>query len=348
MQRLLLASLLVVGTLVVASRADDEKDKKKKESPSQAAFQAIMQAAIKDFRAATAADDKQKVLKEASDKLIKLARDNPKDPIAIQSLTTVMTMPLQDSSKEGQKAKAFEILKQDYKDSDLLATSIPQLAMSNNKEINDFVKLLADTGTNKKVRAAAVSAMLNSTDSALAENKDEKKGEELKATIEKYRKIAATDLKGMVKDLCVGAKMPELTSKNLDDKEVKLSDYKGKVVVVDVWATWCGPCVAMIPHSKKLVERMKDKPFALVSVSFDAKKETLTEFMKKTEMPWDHWWNGQNGPIGKELDIQFFPTIYVVDAKGLIRYKNVRGEKMDKAVELLVKEAEDGKKAKTE
>jgi thiol-disulfide isomerase/thioredoxin len=140
--------------------------------------------------------------------------------------------------------------------------------------------------------------------------------------------------------------MPELTSKNLDDKDVKLSDYKGKVVVVDAWATWCPPCRAMIPHSKKLVERMKDKPFALISISFDAKKETVTKFLKDNEMPWVHWFNGEEGPIGKDLEIQFFPTIYVVDANGVIRYKNLRDKKLDKAVDELVKEAE-AKKSKS-
>jgi len=348
MQRLLIASFLVVGTLVVATRADDEKGKKEEKTPAEA-FKAIMDKAVKEFRAATKNEDKQVALKDAAEKLIALAQQNPKDPIALQAITTVVGgMPLEDKGKDGPKAKALALLKKDFMKSDKLAGIIPRLAMSDDADVADFLKSVADQATDKKVKAAAVKAVLNSTENALASTEDAKKGEALKAAMDKYRKIAATEFKGEIKDLFVGAKMPELTSKNLDDKEVKLSDYKGKVVVVDVWATWCGPCVAMIPHSKKLVEKMKDKPFALVSVSFDAKKETLTDFMKKTEMPWDHWWNGQNGPIGKDLEIQFFPTIYIVDAKGVIRYKNVRGEKMDKAVELLVKEAEDEKKAKTE
>jgi thiol-disulfide isomerase/thioredoxin len=149
---------------------------------------------------------------------------------------------------------------------------------------------------------------------------------------------AADEDKTKKNDLSVGSKMPELISQNTEGKTVKLSDLKGKVVVVDVWATWCGPCRAMIPHSRELVKKLKDRPFALVSISFDAKKETLTDFMKKNEMPWTHWWNGRTGMVGSTLKIKYFPTIYVIDHNGVIRYKDVRGKDMDKAVDTLLKE----------
>ena len=65
--------------------------------------------------------------------------------------------------------------------------------------------------------------------------------------------------------------------------------------MLDIWATWCGPCKAMIPHEREMVERLKDKPFALVSISADEKKKTLTDFLAKDTMPWTHWWNGSGG-----------------------------------------------------
>jgi len=133
-------------------------------------------------------------------------------------------------------------------------------------------------------------------------------------------------------------------SKDIDGKTVKLSELKGKVVVLDIWATWCPPCRAMIPHERELVKRLKDKPFALISISGDEKKETLKNFLAENPMPWTHWWNGQTGGILEAWDVQSFPTIYVLDAKGVIRYKDVRGEKMDEAVDALLKETQTGAK----
>jgi thiol-disulfide isomerase/thioredoxin len=139
-------------------------------------------------------------------------------------------------------------------------------------------------------------------------------------------------------DLSIGKPAPEVVSRGLDGKPVKLSALKGKVVVLDIWATWCVPCRAMIPHEREMVERLKDKPFVLVSISADENKETLAKFLSRQKMPWTHWWNGHEGGILEDWDVQGYPTIYVLDAKGVIRYKDLRGEKLEGAVNKLLKE----------
>jgi len=133
-----------------------------------------------------------------------------------------------------------------------------------------------------------------------------------------------------------------VVSQNLEGKKVKLSDLKGKVVVLDVWATWCPPCRSMIPHTKTLVEKLKDKPFVFVSVSADAEKATLVNFLKSNSMPWTHWWTGMGG-IVEDWEVKAYPTIYVIDAKGVLREKIVGADNaaVERAVEKLVKEAED-------
>jgi thiol-disulfide isomerase/thioredoxin len=136
----------------------------------------------------------------------------------------------------------------------------------------------------------------------------------------------------------VGNRAPEIVSQDVAGNTVRLSDLRGKVVVLDFWATWCGPCRAMIPHERDMVERLKGKPFMLVSVSFDKRKQTLLDFLSKERMPWTHWWNGDVGGIVDDWEVDRFPTIYVLDANGVIRHKDLRGDELEKAVNRLLDE----------
>jgi thiol-disulfide isomerase/thioredoxin len=114
-------------------------------------------------------------------------------------------------------------------------------------------------------------------------------------------------------------------------------------VVLDFWATWCGPCKAMIPHERELAEKLKDKPFAILSVSVDDEKKELAEFLGAEKMPWSHWWDGPKGPVVKLFRVKAFPTLFLIDAKGVVRNKWVSSpgnEVLDKAVNELVAEAQ--------
>jgi len=91
----------------------------------------------------------------------------------------------------------------------------------------------------------------------------------------------------------------------------------------------------MYPHERSLVQRLQSKPFALVGVNSDRDKATLKPRMQQENITWRSFWNGPqgtSGPIAKAWNVSAWPTIYVIDAKGVIRAKNVRGEAMDKAV----------------
>jgi hypothetical protein len=99
----------------------------------------------------------------------------------------------------------------------------------------------------------------------------------------------------------------------------------------------------MYPHERSLVKRLADKPFALLGINSDTKLAELKRAMEREQITWRSWWNGPDGtsgPLSKKWNVHTWPTTYVLDAKGVIRYKNVRGEKMDEAVDKLLKELE--------
>jgi hypothetical protein len=96
----------------------------------------------------------------------------------------------------------------------------------------------------------------------------------------------------------------------------------------------------MFPHERSLVKRLEGKPFALIGINSDQNKAELKKVMEKEQITWRSFWDGgsTSGPIASKWNVHSWPTIYVLDPKGVIRYKNVRGEAMDHAVDSLLKE----------
>jgi thiol-disulfide isomerase/thioredoxin len=144
-----------------------------------------------------------------------------------------------------------------------------------------------------------------------------------------------------LRHLAVGKPAPDLESEDVRGGKLHLADYRGRVVALVFWATWCAPCMAMVPHERELVKRMDGKPFVLLGVNGDDDRGAATKVMAKEKMTWPSLWNGGKlGGIVTKFGVQSWPTIYVLDAHGVIRYKNVRGESLDAAVDRLVAEAE--------
>jgi thiol-disulfide isomerase/thioredoxin len=137
---------------------------------------------------------------------------------------------------------------------------------------------------------------------------------------------------------------PPLDGTDTNGNRFNLADQRGKVVVVDFWATWCKPCVGMIPEEKSLMDRLKGRPLAWIAVSADFEKSKLTDFMTKEKITWPNIYDGAPGPLIQAWRVNAFPTLFVIDAKGVIRYRfeGVPGFQLDRAVIKLLDEA-DGK-----
>jgi len=96
----------------------------------------------------------------------------------------------------------------------------------------------------------------------------------------------------------------------------------------------------MIPHEKALVERLKNEPFALIGVNTDPSKETYRKMAEQSGVTWRSAWDGSTrGPWCTAWGVRGFPTIYVIDAKGMIRHIGLKGPQLDQAVDALIREA---------
>src|SRR5438477_7815294 len=102
----------------------------------------------------------------------------------------------------------------------------------------------------------------------------------------------------------------------------------------------------MYAHERSLAKRLEKSPFALIGVNSDKDRDALKQVLKDENLSWRSFWNGgsTNGPISNEWKVRGWPTIYVLDAEGVIRYRNVRGPQMDEAVDALLAEMEAKKK----
>ncbi len=144
-----------------------------------------------------------------------------------------------------------------------------------------------------------------------------------------------------LRNLALGKLAPDIESEDLDGKRFHLNEYRGKVVVLIFCGHWCGPCRQLNPQKQQLVERYADKPFALVEVNSDEDRETVKRIMRKEKLTWRCWFDGgREGPIARRWGVHRWPTIFVLDGKGVIRYKDLRGPMLDRVVDRLLKESE--------
>lgn len=129
---------------------------------------------------------------------------------------------------------------------------------------------------------------------------------------------AEADLVRSIRHGTVGATLPEVIGTRVDGVEESLSDYRGRVVLLDFWATWCAPCIDVLPDLRKLVEELPADRFALVAISVDEELETVTRFMEDEPMPWTNWHAGLGSDIVRLLRVQAYPTYVLVDENGRI------------------------------
>jgi peroxiredoxin len=140
---------------------------------------------------------------------------------------------------------------------------------------------------------------------------------------------------GMIKiEKLLGVKVaevaPDFQATTLDGKAIKLSDLRGKVVLLDFWATWCGPCIAELPNVKQAYEKYgKGGAFEIVGISLDQDPEQVRRFVKSQQMPWPQIVLGPGNPVAKQYNVTAIPATFLIDRDGKVIAKDLRGKDLD-------------------
>lgn len=207
-------------------------------------------------------------------------------------------------------------------------------------ELKEFDTLLAKYKGEKSDDVAQILYMKASLYAQVLRN--ETKADELMAQLKSdfpdSRQVAnlkkQEEAKRIQDSLAVGSKFPDFNEKDLEGKPLSLANYKGKVVLIDFWAVWCGPCVKELPHVLKAYEKHHDNGFEIIGISLDQDKAKLEAFIKENKMPWQQFFDGQGwkNKLSTQYGVNSIPATYLIDGKGTIIGKNLRGDALETAV----------------
>lgn len=239
-----------------------------------------------------------------------LAQEKPKDAKAeLQTLVTKVRAQLQTGKRTEQDLapalKEFDALIQEHKGekTDDVASIVRMKAML-------YVEVIKDTDKGVEI--------LKQLKKDYPDTQSGKIADSIIANVEARQKLA------------VGKTFPDFNEKDLEGKPLSIANYKGKLVLVDFWATWCGPCVGELPNVLKTYDKYHSKGFEIIGVSLDNDRDKLTQFIKDKGVTWRQYFDGKGwqNKLAREYGIDSIPATFLLDGAGKIVARDLRGEEL--------------------
>jgi thiol-disulfide isomerase/thioredoxin len=177
-----------------------------------------------------------------------------------------------------------------------------------------------------------------------------KQDDAAKTQFEKYVKMHETDdpnrrrvLRFISEPELARARMvPPFAIDTLDGQHLSMDDLTGKVVLLDFWATWCGPCREALPHMQKIAKKFEGQPFVVLSVSLDSDEKKWKEYVAKNEMTWLHYRDGGfTGPISTLFDVRAIPQTFTIDADGVLQDQHIGDASVEGKLKKLIARAQE-------
>lgn len=135
----------------------------------------------------------------------------------------------------------------------------------------------------------------------------------------------------------VGQTAMDFQVKDLNGQPLSLEQYRGKVVLLDFWATWCPPCIAEMPNVKATYAKYKNRNFEIIGISLDRGKAPLESYIKKEGIRWPQYYDSTR-QVSNMYQVRAIPSTFLIDGDGVIRKTNLRGSALESAVAQLVQE----------